>query len=81
MKAWKNIGMELTDRDDRFVLIDDEIFDPVYEFLAREDIPILMHIGSLEYDVSEVAKRFERYPNFAVDVSARLGDLMAQDPR
>lgn len=37
------------------------------------------HLGSLEYDVAEVAKRLERYPNFAVDTSARLGDLMAQD--
>ncbi len=142
VKAWKNIGMELTDHDGRFVLIDDEIFDPVYEYLVRESMPILMHIGeplecwqplregsvhygyysknpewhmynkpdypshaelidardrvmgkhpklrligahlgSLEYDVAEVAKRFELYPNFAVDVSARLGDLMAQDPR
>lgn len=37
------------------------------------------HLGSLEYDVSEVAKRLDTYPNFAVDVSARLGDLMMQD--
>ncbi|RKX31363.1 MAG: amidohydrolase [Verrucomicrobia bacterium] len=38
------------------------------------------HLGSLEHDVTEVADRFDRYPNFAVDVSARLGDLMCQDP-
>ncbi len=37
------------------------------------------HLGSLEYDVAEVAKRFERYPNFAVDISARLDDLAYQD--
>jgi predicted TIM-barrel fold metal-dependent hydrolase len=37
------------------------------------------HIGSLEYDVAEPAKRFDRYPNFAVDISARLGDLAYQD--
>ena len=37
------------------------------------------HLGSLEYDVAEVARRLERYPNFAVDISARLGDLMYQD--
>jgi predicted TIM-barrel fold metal-dependent hydrolase len=37
------------------------------------------HLGSLEYDVSEVARRFERYPNFAVDISARLDDLAYQD--
>jgi len=38
------------------------------------------HLGSLEYDVAEVAKRLDRYPNFAVDSSARTRDLAAQDP-
>jgi predicted TIM-barrel fold metal-dependent hydrolase len=36
------------------------------------------HLGSLEYDTDEVAARLDRYPNFAVDISARLIDLMAQ---
>ena len=38
------------------------------------------HLGSLEFDVAEIAARFDRYPNFLVDTSARLGDLMCQDP-
>ena len=37
------------------------------------------HFGSLEYDVDEVAARLARYPNFAVDISARLGDIAIQD--
>lgn len=37
------------------------------------------HFGSLEYDVAEIAKRLEAFPNFAVDTSARLGDLFLQD--
>lgn len=37
------------------------------------------HLGSLEYDVDEIAPRFERYPNFAVDLSGRLLDLALQD--
>jgi predicted TIM-barrel fold metal-dependent hydrolase len=37
------------------------------------------HLGSLEYDVAEIAKRLERYPNFAVDTSARTKDLAVQD--
>lgn len=37
------------------------------------------HIGSLEYDVDAVAARLARYPNFAVDTSARLGDLAYQE--
>lgn len=37
------------------------------------------HLGSLEYDTDEVAARLDRYPNFAVDISARLTDLAVQD--
>lgn len=36
------------------------------------------HIGSLEWDVDEVAKRLDRYPNFNVEVSARTRDLTRQ---
>ncbi len=36
------------------------------------------HIGSLEYDVDEVAKRLDTYPNFHVEVSARTRDLTRQ---
>lgn len=38
------------------------------------------HLGSLEHDVREIARRMERFPNFAVDTSARLTDLAFQDP-
>lgn len=37
------------------------------------------HLASLEYDVAEVAKRLDRYPNFAVDTSARMPDLAYQN--
>ncbi|MDR2763855.1 MAG: amidohydrolase [Tannerella sp.] len=36
------------------------------------------HIGSLEWNLDEVARRFERYPNFHVDLSARLGHVQLQ---
>ncbi len=36
------------------------------------------HLGSLEYDVDELAKRLDRYPNFAVDLSARIVHLQIQ---
>lgn len=36
------------------------------------------HLGSLEFDVDEVAARLDKYPNFAVDISARLIDLAIQ---
>jgi hypothetical protein len=37
------------------------------------------HVGSLEWDVDEAAARLRRFPNFALDVSARLADLAWQD--
>ena len=36
------------------------------------------HLGSLEYDVDEVAKRLDQYPNFAVDLAARMVHLQIQ---
>ena len=33
------------------------------------------HIGSLEWNLDEVAKRFDAHPNFAVDLSARMSHL------
>ena len=37
------------------------------------------HLGSLEWDVDELAARLEAYPNFAVDTSARHGQLQVQN--
>src|SRR5271156_172188 len=34
------------------------------------------HLGSMETDVDEIAKRFDLYPNFAVDTAARMEYLM-----
>jgi predicted TIM-barrel fold metal-dependent hydrolase len=36
------------------------------------------HLGSLEFDVRELAKRLDRYPSFAVDLSARTCHLQCQ---
>ena len=36
------------------------------------------HLGSMELSVDEIAKHFDRYPNFAVDTAARVGYLMLQ---
>ncbi|MBI1941654.1 MAG: amidohydrolase family protein, partial [Acidobacteria bacterium] len=38
------------------------------------------HLGSMEEDVDDIAERFERHPNFAVDTAARVPDLMLQPP-
>jgi predicted TIM-barrel fold metal-dependent hydrolase len=36
------------------------------------------HLGSMEADVNEMARRFDRYPNFAVDTAARVPYFMIQ---
>jgi predicted TIM-barrel fold metal-dependent hydrolase len=36
------------------------------------------HLGSLEWNIDELALRFDRYPNFAVDMAARIGHLQNQ---
>jgi hypothetical protein len=38
------------------------------------------HLGSVELDVDEIARHFDRYPNFAVDTAARVQYLMMQPP-
>lgn len=37
------------------------------------------HLASLEYDVREIARRMDRYPNFVADTSARILDLSLQN--
>jgi predicted TIM-barrel fold metal-dependent hydrolase len=37
------------------------------------------HLASLEFDVAEVAKRLDAHPNLAVDLSARISHLQAQE--
>ena len=36
------------------------------------------HLGSMEDDVDQIARRFDALPNFAVDTAARVPDLMLQ---
>jgi len=127
------------DRSGSYVQIDDPRFQPIWDFLAAERIPVLAHIGepraawlpldpnnphydyysrnpqyhaynhpemprwetmveardrwlarnpnltvvgahlgSLEYDVDELAQRLDRFPNFHVDTAERFGDLVIQ---
>ena len=36
------------------------------------------HLGSMEWNIDEIAKRLDLYPNFDVDMSARIGHLQLQ---
>lgn len=139
VKVWKDIGMEVKDGQGRHVQIDHPKFQPIWDFLVEQRIPVLAHIaepqaawlpldqndphfwyysnypqyhayqhpemprwetiiaardrwvarnpkliiigahmGSLERDVGEVAKRLDAYPNFHVETAARINDLAMQ---
>ncbi|MFN8255853.1 MAG: amidohydrolase family protein [Bacteroidales bacterium] len=141
IKIWKNIGMVIKYPDGKYIMIDDPVFEPVFQFLEKEKIPVIAHLGepkncwlpldqmtdrgdssyysnnpqfhmfkhpevpnydlqiqsrdnilkkypnldftgahlgSLEWSVDELAKRLDAYPNFRVDMAARLGHLQNQ---
>jgi len=141
VKVWKNIGMVIKNDQDQFIQIDDPVFDDVFDFLAKNDIPVCGHIGeprncwlpleqmtvnndrnyyerhpeyhmyqhpdypsheqlidardrllekhpdlkfigthlgSMEWNVDEIARRLDKYPNMAVDLTARISHLQYQ---
>ncbi len=139
-KIWKNVGMEVKTPAGAFFMVDDALFDPIFETIAASGRTLLTHIAeplacwqplneqnphygyysnhpewhmygrtnfpsheelmaardrvltkhpklrmvgahlaSLEWDVDVLAARLDRYPNLAVDISARLIDLVVQD--
>lgn len=142
VKVWKNVGMVYQDEDGDYIQVDDPRLEPIWEFLAEQDIPVLSHIGepraawqpldeesphytyysnhpqyhfypdpeipsweeimkhrdnwieenpeltiigahmgSMAYDVDEVAQRLDAYSNFYVEPAERFGDLAIQDSR
>lgn len=141
VKVWKNIGMELKDESDNFVMIDHSRFKPVIEFISEQGIPLIGHLGeprncwlpleemtvssdrnyfsehpeyhmylhpefpsyeeqissrdrlleaypnltfvgahlaSLEWNVSELSERLDKYPNMVVDTAERICHLQHQ---
>lgn len=45
VKVYKNIGMELTDRQGRMVMVDNPRFKPVWNFLTEARLPVIGHLG------------------------------------
>ena len=141
IKVWKNIGMTIKDKDSNFIMIDNPVFDPIFNYLEENNIPVIGHIGepkncwlpldsmttnndrnyfaahpeyhmylhpefpsyeaiiqsrdrllekhpklkfigahlgSLEWDVAEIAKRLDKFPNMSVEPAERLGQLQYQ---
>jgi len=141
IKVWKNIGMAIKNEDSNFIMIDDPVFDPVFNYLEQNKIPVIGHIGepkncwlpldqmttrndssyfaahpqyhmylhpeypsydaiiqardhllekhpnlkfmgahlgSMEWDVDEIAKRLDKFPNMSVEPAERFGQLQYQ---
>lgn len=45
IKVWKNIGMVEKDQDGNFIMIDDPKFDPIFNYLEENGIPVCGHLG------------------------------------
>jgi predicted TIM-barrel fold metal-dependent hydrolase len=141
VKIWKNVGMEIKNRDGKYIMADDPKFEPIYKEIAKRDKTLMahlaepdvawgppdpsdpswsyyqenpqwflykkpgfpakkeilaardhvlashpklrvvgVHLGSMEKDLDEIGRHFDRYPNFAIDTAARMEYLMAAPP-
>jgi predicted TIM-barrel fold metal-dependent hydrolase len=45
VKVWKNIGMVEKGKEGNFIMIDNPRFDPVFDFLEENKIPVCGHLG------------------------------------
>lgn len=45
VKIWKNIGMDLRDKNGKFVMVDDPRLGKIFEFLEKNKIPLIGHNG------------------------------------
>lgn len=45
VKIWKNIGMDLKDKNGKFVMIDNPRLDPILDYLAKNNIPLIAHLA------------------------------------
>jgi predicted TIM-barrel fold metal-dependent hydrolase len=43
VKVWKNIGMEIRDRSGKYVMADDEKFEPIYQDIASHGKTLMTH--------------------------------------
>ena len=45
VKIWKNVGMDLRDKDGKLVMVDNPRFDTILNFLTKKHIPLVGHFG------------------------------------
>lgn len=72
VKVWKNIGMSLQDSYGNYIGVDHPSFDPIFDFIASNGIPLLGHIGEPkncwlpieEMTVDQDKSYFAQHPEF-----------------
>lgn len=142
VKVWKDIGMTFRDKSGNFIMINNEGFDPVLDFIESENKTLVAHLGepkncwlaldsmtvnsdisyfknhpqyhmflhpeypsyedqiaardrmlekhpnlrvvgahlgSQEWDVDDLARSLDKFPNLAVDMSARICHFQVQN--
>jgi predicted TIM-barrel fold metal-dependent hydrolase len=45
VKIWKNVGMEIKDRDGKFIMPDNPKFEPIYKDIAEQGKTLLTHLA------------------------------------
>ena len=45
VKLWKQVGMELKKPDGSYLMPDDPVFDPIYQYLSDNSIPLIAHLA------------------------------------
>lgn len=45
VKIWKNIGMDLREKDGQFVMIDNPRFDPILDLIEKNNVTLIGHLG------------------------------------
>lgn len=45
VKVWKNVGMQLRDKNNQLVFVDNSRFDTIFNYLTISHIPLIGHLG------------------------------------
>lgn len=72
IKVWKNIGMVIKNKENDFIQINDPVFEPVFAYMVKRDLPVMGHIGEPrscwlpieEMVVNNDKNYFSRYPEY-----------------
>jgi predicted TIM-barrel fold metal-dependent hydrolase len=72
VKVWKNIGMVAKDKEGKFIMIDNQKFDPVFDYLEKKGMPVCGHLGEPkncwlpveEMTVNNDKKYFREHPEY-----------------